>query len=126
MNESTIIYYVLFLLREGKSTEAEAFKTAMGKLMVSLKAEDIESVIICLYSHGIISKFSRDKLLSPTPHHCALVRISNVLCHLETRITECPLVYGQLIEMFTNRLHRPSIAAILCKEVVSIAYESLS
>ena len=101
----------------GRSREAEAFKRAMGRLAVSLKENDVDGLIMCLYSDNIISESSRDKFLSPTAHHSELVRKNSLLCYLETKIRENPPLYEELIRIFTNRLHRHSLGDILRKTV---------
>lgn len=87
----------------------------MGMLTVSLKEADVGNLIMCLYSRNIISESSRDTLLSPISHYTELVRVTNVLCLLETKIRECPPVYGELIEIFTNKLQLHSIGDVLRK-----------
>ena len=87
----------------------------MGKLVISLREEDVERLITCLYSDHIITRSIRDELLSPTLYRTELARVNSVLCHLENIIRECPPIYGKLIEIFTNRLQLSSPATILCE-----------
>lgn len=85
----------------------------MGKLVVSLREEDVERLITCLYSDRIITRSIRDELLNPMLYRTELARVNRVLCHLENIIRECPPVYGKLIEIFINRLQLSSLATIL-------------
>lgn len=112
-----ITNYYSFLCK-GKSYEADAFKCAMGMLTVSLKEADVGNLIMCLYSKNIISESSRDMLLSPMSHYTELIRVTNVLCFLETKIRECPSVYGELIEIFTNKLQLHPIGDSLRKLII--------
>ena len=111
----TRVYNSCFLLHEGRYCEAEAFKKAMGKLMASFKRDDVERLITCLYSDDIIDKSVRDQLRSPMSYHSELVVVNNVLCHLENIIQKRPQVYGELIDILTDKLHLPSPGAILRK-----------
>ena len=47
--------------------------------MVSLKEEDVEKLITCLYSDNIIDKSLWDELRNPMAHHSELGRVNNVL-----------------------------------------------
>ena len=104
----------IFLFHVG-DLEAMAFKKAMGRLMASLKEDDVKKLITFLYSDDIIDKSTRDHLQSLLPHHSELVRVYNVLCCLESIIQKRPQVYGQLIEIFLNRLQLSSPGIILRK-----------
>lgn len=103
------------ILCKGKYFEAEAFKKAMGKLMVSLKQDDVERLITCLYSEDVIDMSTRDQLRSPLHHQSELVRVNDVLCQLEALIQKRPRVYGELIDIFISRLQLSSAGAILRK-----------
>ena len=83
--------------------------------MVVLKDDDVKRLITFLYSDDIIDKSVRDDLQSSMPHQSELVRVNNVLCHLETIIQKRPRVYGQLIDIFANRLQLFSTGNILRK-----------
>ena len=83
--------------------------------MVSLKEDDVERLITYLYSEDIIDVSARDQLQNPVHRHSELVRVNNVLCLLETIIQKRPHVYGELINIFVNRLQLPSLGAVLRK-----------
>ena len=107
-------YSDLSLVYKGNYLEAEAFKKAMVKLMVSLKEDDVERLVTCLYSANIIDMSIRDQLRRPLCCHSEIVRVNNVLCQLETLVQKRPCFYGELIDIF-NRLQLPSAGAILRK-----------
>ena len=83
----------------------------MGKLLVSLKGEDVDRLTLCLYSHNIISESLRDMILVQS--HSEFQKMINLLRHMETKIKQSPNVFMQIVEIFTEELQLARVATLL-------------
>ena len=87
----------------------------MGRLGSSLTEKDVDRLILCLYSHDIISQGFRDELLNPLSHRTQLLRTNNLLCNLESKIRDSPQIYQKLIYILAKELNLRASEAVLSK-----------
>ena len=87
----------------------------MGRLGSSLTEKDVDRLILCLYSHDIISQGFRDELLNPLSHRTQLLRTNNLLCNLESKIRDSPQIYQKLTYILVKELNLRASEAVLSK-----------